>query len=91
MIYEVCIWCIRSRLQKTKRPKMTPANNYGTDRDTAGSGDFLAEISLRPPRKLLILIITKYAFWIKVSKQVINSILKKASLTAGSASIFEIK
>ena len=30
MIYKVCIQYIFSRLQKTKRPKMTPANNYVT-------------------------------------------------------------
>ena len=38
---------------------------------------FLAEISLRSARKLFIFIILKDIFWIKVSKKILNLILKK--------------
>ena len=37
-----------------------------------GSASFLAEISLRSPRRLFIFIIQKYIFRIKVSKKICN-------------------
>ena len=41
---------------------------------------FIAEISTRSPRKLCIFIIYKNVFRIKVSKKIVNLILKKTSL-----------
>ena len=42
-------------------------------------GGFLTEILLRPPENYLFLLSNK-RFWIKVSKQKVNLILKKAAL-----------
>ena len=48
-----------------------------------GSASFLAELSVRSPRKLVIFIIYKNIFWIKVSKKYFNLILKKEALCDG--------
>ena len=37
------------------------------------SASFLAEISVRPPRKIFIFIIPKNIFWIKVSKKKLSN------------------
>ena len=44
------------------------------------SASFLAELSVSSPRKLLIFIISKNIFWIKVSKKIFNLIFKKEAL-----------
>ena len=44
------------------------------------SASFLAEVSVRSPRKLFIFIILKNIFWIRVSKKKNNLILKKEAV-----------
>ena len=44
------------------------------------SASFLAEISIRSPRKIFIFIIYKNVFWIKVSRKVCDLILKTEAL-----------
>ena len=50
----------------------------------------LAEISLRSPRKLFVFIIKKIIYRIKVSKNIINLILKKTSETVSGAAAYVI-